>query len=61
MRKASLRRDSPRSPKVDSSLDFRDFAERPFFHAKLAAAASLSVESGYEAKILRCPRLHSSL
>jgi len=30
-------------------------------HAMLAAAASLSVESGYEAKILRRPRLNPSL
>src|SRR5438105_9865970 len=30
-------------------------------HAMLAAAATLSVEFGYEAKILRCPRLNPSL
>jgi hypothetical protein len=42
------------------ALAFR-FAVCLFFNAMLAAATDLSVESSYEAKILRCPRFHPSL
>ena len=61
MCKASLKRESPISERRSSHHGFREFAERSFPHAKLAAATDLSVKSNYEAKILRCPRLHSSM
>ena len=54
-------RGAPLSLLLRAALRARGYVSGITARTRLAAESNLSVESGYEAKILRCPRLHASL